>query len=117
MSMQKVPETPLTCEVRAALEEYTQRLMKLYHERFTKEDPEAWREEYRAECKKYGYIVVSEIKEVKPKAVKYYFCLFISKGGNKASSNSCLSKENLIAYHKRMGDTIIGDIEEMEVEV
>lgn len=48
MSMQKVPETPLTCGVRAALEEYTQRLMKLCPDGFTKVDPEAWREEYTA---------------------------------------------------------------------
>lgn len=47
MSMQKVPETPLTCEVRAALEEYTQRLMNIYPERFIESDPEAWRDEYR----------------------------------------------------------------------
>lgn len=47
MNMQKVPETPITIEVRALLEEYTQRLMNLYPERFTESDPEAWRDEYR----------------------------------------------------------------------
>ena len=47
MNIRKVPETPLTCEVRAALEEYTQRLMNIYPERFIESDPEAWREENR----------------------------------------------------------------------
>ena len=37
-------------------------------------------EEYRAECEKYGYAVVGEIKEVdKPKTVKHYFCMINTK--------------------------------------
>ena len=41
------------------------------------------REEYRAECEKYGYVVVSEIKEVveKPKTVKYHFLGDIEERG------------------------------------
>ena len=113
MSMQKVPETPLTCEVRAALEEYTQRLMKLYHERFTKEDPEAWREEYRAECEKYGYVVVSEIKEVleMPTTVKIFK---VTVGIN--IENFKGRKDEFIRFINASGLTIHGDIEEREME-
>lgn len=79
------------------------------------------REEYRAECEKYGYAILSEIKEVveKPKTVKYYFALATLEK-QKDSELRLISlwnsnKENLIT--SLVGCTIIGDIESREVEV
>ena len=75
-------------------------------------------EEYRAECEKYGYAVVSEIKEVveKPKTVKWYFALIKNK-------NDCIStwlytdKDALASDAEMFKVNIIGNIEEREVEV
>jgi hypothetical protein len=76
------------------------------------------REEYRAECEKYGYVVVSEIKEVKPKTVKYYFALMKNSAGE-ISVEWC-DESNLSTLEKMgsgwSGHTIIGDIEEREIE-
>ena len=68
------------------------------------------REEYRAECEKYGYVVISEIKEVaeKPKTVKNYSVLVRLKFPTIEAAND---------YVKDYGMDIIGDIEEREVEV
>lgn len=76
------------------------------------------REEYRAECEKYGYIVVSEIKEVveKPETVKYYFALYKSKQGDIRAVTS-QNKTWIEALPDTRGYTIIGDIESREVEV
>ncbi len=73
-------------------------------------------DEYRAECEKYGYAVVSEINEVveKPKTVKYTFALV--KVGDAVSVRFGSDKENLIEFAKNSGYTIIGDIEEREIE-
>lgn len=75
-------------------------------------------EECRAECEKYGYAILSEIKEVKPKTVKYYFALMKNSAGE-ISVEWC--DENNLSTLKKMGSgwsghTIIGDIEEREVE-
>ena len=74
------------------------------------------REEYRAECEKYGYVVVSNIEEVKPKTVKYYFALYKSKQGDVRAVTS-QNKTWIEALPDMRGYTIIGDIEEREVEV
>lgn len=73
-------------------------------------------DEYRAECEKYGYAVVSEINEVveKPKTEKYYFCLMRTKGGSVIPASS-LTIEQLKAECDRWGRNIIGDIEERDV--
>ena len=73
------------------------------------------REEYRAECHKYGYAILSEIKEVKPKTVTYYFVLFKTPGG-RAGAELHKDKQRLIDWIKKCGYTIIGDIEEREIE-
>lgn len=67
-------------------------------------------EEYRAECEKYGYAVVGEIKEVveKPKTVKNYSVLVRLKFPTIEAAND---------YVKDYGIDIIGDIEEREIEV
>ncbi len=73
------------------------------------------REEYRAECEKYGYVVVSEIKEVKPKTVKYYFALIRNKFGAVDS----LAASSMISFNRiaeKNSYIIIGDIEEREIE-
>ena len=75
------------------------------------------REEYRAECEKYGYVVVSAIKEVveKPKTVKYYFALIRNKFGTVDS----LVASSMISFNRiaeKNSYIIIGDIEEREVE-
>jgi len=72
------------------------------------------REEYRAECEKYGYAILSEIKEVveKPKTVKYYFCMFQRADGT-IGCHFDVNQEKLKTF---FGDIIIGDIEEREVE-
>jgi len=66
------------------------------------------REEYRAECEKYGCAVVSEIKEVveKPKTVKVYVATV---------HRPCATKEHFEKFLINVGFTIIGDIEEREV--
>jgi len=74
------------------------------------------REEYRAECEKYGYVVVSEIKEVKPNTVKYYFALYKTTDGY-ITSISGHTKDWVNEWITDNGHTIIGDIEEREVEV
>ena len=76
------------------------------------------REEYRAECEKYGYVVISEIKEVveKPETVKYYFALFKITDG-RVGTGWHKDKQKLTDYWiKTCGYTIIGDIEEREIE-
>ena len=73
------------------------------------------REEYRAECEKYGYVVVSEIKEVKHKTVTYYFALFKTPDG-RAGAESHKDKQRIRDWIKKCGYTIIGDIEEREIE-
>ena len=75
------------------------------------------REEYRAECEKYGYIVISEIKEVveKPKTVKYYFALIKNKFGTVDS----LAAASMISFNRiaeKNSYIIIGNIEEREIE-
>lgn len=77
------------------------------------------REEYRAECEKYGYAIVSEITEVveKPKTVKYYLCLLKSADCETPCSYANLSKERMIEFAAQQKYTIIGDIETREVEV
>lgn len=75
------------------------------------------REEYRAECEKYGYVVVSNIEEVKPKTVTYYFVLFKTPNG-RIGTGGHRDKQKLTDYWvKKWGYTIIGDIEEREIEV
>ena len=73
------------------------------------------REEYRAECEKYGYVVISEIKEVKPKTVKYYFAMYKSKQGDVRAVTS-QNKDWIEALPDVHGYAIIGDIEEREIE-
>lgn len=65
------------------------------------------REEYRAECDKYGYLVLSEIKEVKPKMVKNYSVLVRLEFPTIEAAND---------YVKDYGMDIIGDIEEREID-
>lgn len=77
-------------------------------------------EEFRAECEKYGYAVVSEIKEVveKLKTVTHYFALVIGRlenGKSKVFAVCGLDKEQL--ENSLVGCSIVGDIEEREVEV
>ena len=74
------------------------------------------REEYRAECEKYGYVVISEIKEVveKPKTVTYYFALYKTPHGY-ITSISGHTKDWVNEWITDNGHTIIGDIEEREV--
>jgi len=75
------------------------------------------REEYHAECEKYGYAVVGEIKEVdKPKTVKHYFCMFKDCNG-RIDAFAASSAERLQDLVKRVGCTIIGNIEEREVPI
>lgn len=76
------------------------------------------REEYRAECEKYGYVVLSEIKEVveKPKTVKYYMAMVKYPNGGCLTSWVEYNKEKIITDAKCYACTIIGDIEEREVE-
>ena len=69
------------------------------------------REEYRAECEKYGYVVISEINEVveKPKTVKcYVVAIKASNTGGKEDVKNFLDKHCI---------TIIGDIEEREISI
>ena len=75
------------------------------------------REEYRAECEKYGYVVVSEIKEVveKPKTVKYYFALCKTPDGY-IGAKFHEDKQRLTDWIITCCGTIIGDIEEREIE-
>ena len=75
------------------------------------------REEYRAECEKYGYVVISEIKEVveKPKMVKYYMAMVKYPNGC-VNSWVAYDKEQIITDAKHCACTIIGDIEEREIE-
>ena len=72
-------------------------------------------EEYRAECEKYGYAVVSEITEVKPETVKYYFALIRNKFGAVDS----LAASSMISFNRiaeKNSYIIIGNIEEREIE-
>lgn len=75
-------------------------------------------EEYRAKCEKYGYDVVSEIKEVveKPKTVKYYMAMFCSCADVKFVK-LFEDKNELLAYANIHKFTIIGNIEEREVPI
>ena len=75
------------------------------------------REEYRAECEKYGYVVISEIKEVveKPETVKYYFALCKTPDGY-IGAKFHEDKQRLTDWIITCCGTIIGDIEEREVE-
>lgn len=75
------------------------------------------REEYRAECEKYGYVVLSEIKEVveKPKTVKYYFAM-LNRYRCTPFGRAASDKDQIIEYAKKHCYTIIGDIEEREIE-
>ena len=75
------------------------------------------REEYRAECEKYGYVVVSEIKEVveKPKTVKYYFALCKTPDGY-IGAKFHEDKQRLTDWIITCCGTIIGNIEEREIE-
>lgn len=75
------------------------------------------REEYRAECEKYGYVILSEIKEVveKPKMVKFYMAMVKYPNGC-VNSWVAYDKEQIITDAKHCACTIIGDIEEREVE-
>ena len=78
------------------------------------------REEYRAECEKYGYVILSEIKEVKPKTVRYYFAFVFAGAGTIPFACSSLPlecKEDFVKKWTKAGYTIIGDIEEREIEV
>ncbi len=75
------------------------------------------REEYRAECHKYGYAILSEIKEVveKHETVKYYFALIRNKFGAVDS----LAASSMISFNRiaeKNSYIIIGDIEEREIE-
>lgn len=75
------------------------------------------REEYHAECEKYGYAVVSEIKEVdKPKTVKRYMAMLKYKTDPPFSCvmDSC---HTITLYATRKGYNIIGNIEEREVPI
>ena len=76
------------------------------------------REEYIAECEKYGYFVTGKIKEVgqvKPKTVKCYMAMLKDKVGQPfAFAHS--SREEIEAHAKLWDITIIGDIEEREIE-
>jgi len=75
-------------------------------------------EEYCAECEKYGYAVVGEIKEVveKPKTVKRYMAMLKYKTDPPFSCvmDSC---HTITLYATRMGYNIIGNIEEREVPI
>jgi hypothetical protein len=71
------------------------------------------REEYRAECEKYGYVVISEIKEVKT-TVTYYFALYKMTIGD-LNTIYGIDKEWILDWTDRCGHTIIGNIEEREV--
>ena len=73
------------------------------------------REEYRAECEKYGYVVISEIKEVKPETVKYYFALCKTPDGY-IGAKFHEDKQRLTDWIITCCGTIIGDIEEREIE-
>ena len=75
------------------------------------------REEYRAECKKYGYAILSEIKEVveKPKTVKYYFAM-LNRYRCTPFGRAASDKDQIIEYAKTHRYIIIGDIEEREIE-
>ena len=75
------------------------------------------REEYRAECEKYGYAILSEIKEVveKPKTVKYYFAM-LNRYRCTPFGRAASDKDQIIEYAKKHCYTIIGDIEEREIE-
>ncbi len=72
------------------------------------------REEYRAECEKYGYVVISEIKEVKT-TVKYYFAM-LNRYRCTPFGRAASDKDQIIEYAKKHRYTIIGDIEEREIE-
>ena len=91
---------------------------KLYPISFSGQDWEFFgtREEYRAECDKYGYVVVSNIEEVKPKTVKYYFALVKSDTTGVVITCSRRTKAALTEFVEKIGHTIIGDIEEREIE-
>lgn len=75
-------------------------------------------EGYRVECEKYGYAVVSEIKEVveKPKTVKRYMAMLKYKTDPPFSCvmDSC---HTITLYATRKGYNIIGNIEEREVPI
>ena len=73
------------------------------------------REEYRAECEKYGYVVISEIEEVKPKTVTYYFALCKTPDGC-IGAKFHEDKQRLTDWIITCCGTIIGDIEEREIE-
>lgn len=76
------------------------------------------REDYIAECEKYGYFVTGKIKEVgqvKPKTVKYYFALIRNKFGTVDS----LAAASMPSFNKIANENsyvILGDIEEREIE-
>ena len=76
------------------------------------------REEYRAKCEKYGYAILSNIKEVveKPKTVKYYMAMIKYPNGGCLTSWVEYNKEKIITDAKCYACTIIGDIEEREIE-
>ncbi len=116
----KEPEWLVACQYRVKPMKLTAKIAR----REVYKTPYDWeftgtREEYRAECEKYGYVVISEIKEVaeKPKTVKYYFVLFKTPDG-RVGTGRHKDKQKLTDYWvKKWGYTIIGDIESREVEV
>ena len=73
------------------------------------------REEYRAECEKYGYAILSEIKEVVEKPKTYYFALCKTPDGC-IGAKFHEDKQRLTDWIITCCGTIIGDIEEREVE-
>ena len=76
-------------------------------------------EEYRVECEKYGYAVVSEIKEVmeKPKTVKYCMAMLRYESCKAIEARVFESVDHANNYAKHYACTILGKIEEREAPV
>ena len=75
-------------------------------------------EGYRVECEKYGYAVVSEIKKVvkKPKTFKCYTAMFTTPDG-KPTVVWDKHKSSLLERVRKYKYTLVGEVEEWEVEV